>query len=129
MNLLAFKDRLKTLRTERGLTQEDLANALGLPSSTIRRYESSDEGMPKHERLQLIADFFKCTVDYLLERTDERYQENEKESDYALPESVYDHVIKEAEDKYGVNLRNDPVVNATLRELILNLAKSMKDKQ
>lgn len=123
---VAFKDRLKLLRNERGITQEDLAQALELPSSTIRRYESSDEGMPKQERLQLIASYFNCSVDYLLERTDEKSAENKKESNLSLPESVYEHVIKEAEAKYGVNLRDDPVVNATLRELILGIAKSKK---
>lgn len=127
MNVMAFKDRLKALRNERGITQDDLAQALGVPSSTIRRYESSEEGMPKHERLQIIADFFNCSTDYLLERTDERSSENQKESEFSLPESVYEHVIKEAEEKYGVNLRNDPVANATLRELLLSIAKSKKD--
>lgn len=126
---VAFKDRLKSLRSERGITQEDLAQALGLPSSTIRRYESSEEGMPKNERLQMLANFFNCSVDYLLERTNEKQSENEKESDYSLPESTYEHVIREAEAKYGVNLRDDPVVNATLRELILNLAKMRKENQ
>lgn len=128
MVYMAFKDRLKSLRNERGITQEDLANALDLPASTIRRYESSDEGMPKSERINLIANYFDCTVDYLLERTNERKPDNKKENDFSLPESVYEHVIKEAEAKYGVNLRNDPVVNATLRELILGIAKS-KPKQ
>lgn len=123
---MAFKDRLKSLRNERGITQEDLATALDMPASTIRRYESSDEGMPKNDRIQLIANYFDCTVDYLLERTDERHNENKKENEFSLPESVYEHVIKEAEEKYGVNLRDDPVVNATLRELILGIAKSKK---
>lgn len=67
---MAFKDRLKLLRNERGMTQEELANVLGLPASTIRRYESSEESIPKNERLQLIADYFDCTIDYLLERTE-----------------------------------------------------------
>lgn len=49
----------------------------------------------------------------------------QKESEFTLPESEYERVIKEAEKKYGANLRDDPVVNATLRELILGIAKSM----
>lgn len=54
---------------------------------------------------------------------------NDKESVFTLPESEYDRVIKEAEAKYGVNLRNDPVVNATVRELILGIAKTLKKNQ
>lgn len=49
---------------------------------------------------------------------------NKKENDFSLPESEYERVIREAEARYGVNLRDDPVVNATLRELILGIAKS-----
>ncbi|MOA35525.1 hypothetical protein D3C78_1569810 [compost metagenome] len=55
--------------------------------------------------------------------------ENKEESEYTLPESEYERVIKEAEAHYGVNLRDDPVVNATLRELILGIAKSLTDKK
>ena len=65
---MAFKDRLKELRINKGLTQDDLAARLDIPSSTVRRYETDDSSMPKHERLEKIADFFGCTVDYLLGR-------------------------------------------------------------
>lgn len=68
---MPFKDRLKELRISRGLTQDDLASRLDIPSSTVRRYETDEKSMPKHERLEKIADFFGCTVDYLLGRNDE----------------------------------------------------------
>lgn len=126
---LAFKDRLKSLRSERGITQEDLAHALNVPASTIRRYESADGGMPKHERIQMLANYFGCSVDYLLERSEERFPSSKTNSVNSLPESVYDKVIKEAEGHYGVNLRDDPVVNTALRELILSLAKMKKGNQ
>lgn len=127
MIILAFRDRLKALRNEKGITQEDLAQALGMPASTIRRYETHDGGMPKHERIQMIANYFNCTVDYLLERSNERFPSYKKKGD--LPESVYEQVIKEAEIHYGVSLRDDPVVNSAVRELILSLAKMKKGSQ
>lgn len=126
---MPFKDRLKLLRKEKGITQERLAEDLEVPSSTIRRYESSDDGTPKRDRLQLIANYFNCSIDYLLERTNERNPEDTKEYDYVLPESEYERVIREAELHYGVNLREDPVVNATMRELILGVAKSQQQKK
>lgn len=67
---MIFNERLKSLRTEKGITQEELANRLNLPQSTIRRYESGNTSLPKHERLKLLADFFNCSVDYLLGRSD-----------------------------------------------------------
>lgn len=124
---LAFKDRLKLLRSERGITQEDLAQALDVPASTIRRYESSDEGMPKHERIQKIANYFGCTMDYLLERSEERFPSNKKESDYSLPKSVIDRIIKETEAEYKVTLRDDPLVENMVREVLRSLAHSLAE--
>lgn len=35
-----FKDRLKELRKTKNLSQDQLAEALDIPSSSLRRYES-----------------------------------------------------------------------------------------
>ncbi|MNW61722.1 hypothetical protein D3C74_398030 [compost metagenome] len=48
-------------------------------------------------------------------------------NEYNLSESETDRVIREAEEHYGVNLRDDPDVNSALRELIHTLAR-MKSK-
>lgn len=69
--IMGFKDRLKELRSKKGITQEVLASALEIPESTIRRYESSDDNTPRRERLEKIADYFGVSVDYLLGRTDD----------------------------------------------------------
>lgn len=65
-----FKDILRGLRKHRGLTQEQLASVLDVPESTIRRYEVMP-GTPKRERLELIADYFNVSVDYLIGRHEE----------------------------------------------------------
>lgn len=70
-DIMGFKDRLKDLRAKKGITQEVLALDLGIPESTVRRYESSDENTPRRERLEKIADYFGVSVDYLLGRTDD----------------------------------------------------------
>lgn len=64
-----FKQRLKVLRTNRGLSQEQLSKALEVPASSIRRYETTGE-LPKRERLELIADYFVVSIDFLLGRTE-----------------------------------------------------------
>ncbi|MGG3884298.1 helix-turn-helix domain-containing protein [Brevibacillus panacihumi] len=69
--LMGFKERLKELRTKKGITQEVLASHLDIPESTVRRYESSDDSTPRRERLEKIADFFNVKIDYLLGRTDD----------------------------------------------------------
>lgn len=69
---MRFKERLKELRSEFGLTQEQLADKLDIPASSIRRLESEGDSLPRKERLGMIADYFKCSVDYLVGRTNDR---------------------------------------------------------
>ncbi|MEC0269373.1 helix-turn-helix transcriptional regulator [Paenibacillus anseongense] len=62
---------MKRLRNEKGITQEQLANALDIPESTIRRLETAGN-MPRRERINQIADYFGVSVDFLHGRTAEK---------------------------------------------------------
>ncbi len=59
--------KLKELRKSYGLTQEKLADALGISRVNYTRYET-DKARPDYETLILLADFFDVTTDYLLGR-------------------------------------------------------------
>lgn len=61
--------RIKKLRKEKDITQEDFGNYLNLRKSTISQYESGTSN-PDYATLLKIADFFGVSVDYLLGRTD-----------------------------------------------------------
>jgi len=64
--------RLRGLREEKGLTQKELAQALGLNSkSTITNYEQNSRD-PDYETLIKIAKYFGVSVDFLLGQTDQR---------------------------------------------------------
>ena len=66
-----FGEMLKKLRTEKGLSQEDLALIIGVSKSTIGMYETSNR-MPKADTtLKKIAQFFNVTIDYLVGLSDE----------------------------------------------------------
>lgn len=60
-----FAERLRDLRTQKGLSQVGLAKQLGLSNSTISMYERG-EREPDFETLDLIGDFFNVDVNYLL---------------------------------------------------------------
>lgn len=64
-----FKDKLKQLRTERNLTQADVANALGVSSATIGNYEQGTREPKNHEMWQKIADYFNVSVDELMDKS------------------------------------------------------------
>jgi len=61
--------RLKELRKNYNMTQEDLAKYLGVGRPTIVGYETKGK-QPSFEILDKIANLFNVSVDYLLGRTD-----------------------------------------------------------
>ncbi|WP_138755119.1 helix-turn-helix domain-containing protein [Paenibacillus sinopodophylli] len=59
--------RIKQLRTERGLTQQDVATQLEMGRSNLGHIEN-DRVTPTSEDLQKLADILHTTTDYLLGR-------------------------------------------------------------
>ena len=59
---------LKMLRNEMNMSQQELADALGISKSSINMYERG-ERQPNFETLETIADYFNVDIDYLLGRT------------------------------------------------------------
>ena len=66
---MTFGEKLKKLRTEAHLTQDELAEKLFVSRTAISKWES-DRGYPNIESLKELAKFFSVTVDHLLS-TDE----------------------------------------------------------
>ena len=64
-----FKDVLKKLRKDARLSQNQLAEKLGLAPSTIGNYEQGTR-IPDYETLELIADFFNVNMDVLFNRNE-----------------------------------------------------------
>lgn len=64
-----FAIRLKKLRTERQLTQDELAPELGISRSTLGMYETGKRE-PDFETLETIADFFNVDMNYLIGYSD-----------------------------------------------------------
>lgn len=60
-----FADRLKLLRIENNLSQNQLAKTLKIAQSRISEWEAGFS-MPSAENLIILAKYFKCSVDYLL---------------------------------------------------------------
>lgn len=64
-----FSERFKQLRTERGLSQQDMANQLGFTKSRVNMYERG-EREPGFDALETIADYFNVDMDFLLGKSD-----------------------------------------------------------
>ena len=64
-----FQYRLVYLRKSFNLTQSDLGKILSMTQRSISRFETG-ETFPDEKTLNLIADNFNVSTDYLLGRTD-----------------------------------------------------------
>lgn len=61
-----FGEKLKDLRTSQKLTQQQLADRIGVAKSVVSYYESGDR-YPSYDVLIKIARVFHTTTDYLLD--------------------------------------------------------------
>lgn len=60
-------EHLKTARKKSGLTQQEVANAIGVVQSAYKNYEQGNRE-PKGYTIVKLADLFGVTTDYLLGR-------------------------------------------------------------
>lgn len=88
-----FSERLRLLMKEKGIKQKDLAEAIGVNTSTVSMYVSGNR-MPSLNKLNEIASFLGCRVQYLLGFEDHRCEENicEEASENVTEE---EHIYKE----------------------------------
>lgn len=70
MNVEHYR-RIRDLREDHDLTQAQVGKAINVPQRTYAYYESGQRMVPPHV-LCALADFYHVSVDYLLERTDQK---------------------------------------------------------
>lgn len=71
------KNNIEKLRRQKRLTQEQLADIIGIGRDTMGRYEAEITDM-KVSTLIVLADYFNVTTDYVLGRTDKQFIDKTK---------------------------------------------------
>lgn len=64
-NLINIGYRIRVLREEKGVTQDEVAEYMSTPRSTIAKWENGAQNL-KSEAIVRLARYFKCSTDYLL---------------------------------------------------------------
>lgn len=64
-------ERLKDLREDKDLYQKEIAKILNISQQQYNKYELGINSIPI-EKLNILADFYKTSVDYIIGRTDKR---------------------------------------------------------
>jgi transcriptional regulator with XRE-family HTH domain len=86
-----FSATLHLLRKEKKVTQEQLAQKLGVSPQAVSKWENGS--YPEGDLLPAIADFFDVSIDYLYGRSD-----RDKSIEQKTFEAVYDSMVKEYEE-------------------------------
>lgn len=62
-------ENLKKIREKRNINQLKLAMDIGITQESVSKYET-DNAFPSKDILIKLANYFNCSIDYLLDRTD-----------------------------------------------------------
>lgn len=81
-----FSEKLKEIRKNEGLSQEQLAEKIGVSRQAITKWETG-KGLPDIENMVIIAEIFKTTLDELLK---DSAAKQEKKTPVFVSETIYD---------------------------------------
>lgn len=124
-DIMGFSNRLETLRKSINLSQEELAKILNINRTSIVHYENSNSGrIPRPDTLEQIADFFGVSIDYLLDRTDDKEVTIEEEG---FISDTDDLSLTELQKKYQITVDGEPASDEEL-EAAIEFIRSLREK-
>lgn len=92
-NIISVNERLADLRSEKHLKQSELAEAIGLPTTTYSDYEQEGNPVP-HEVIISLARYYNVSTDYLLVLTENRDPGNMDLKSLRLSDSAIEFIQK-----------------------------------
>ena len=91
---LTLQEKLRDLRDERKLKLADLAEATGIPVSTLQRIESDEDIRVGYQGVKTLAKFYSVSADYLFGLTNNRTFHNVAIDDLCLTDAAVE-VLKD----------------------------------
>jgi len=85
---LTLQEKLRDLRAERKLKLQEVADATGIPLTTIQRIESSEDIRVGYQDVATLAKFYDVSMDYLFGVTDNRQHRNVEIDALSLSDSA-----------------------------------------
>ena len=118
-----FEERLYQLRRERGISQEELANTVGVSRQAVQKWESG-ASQPNMDNLVAISEYFGVTLDYLLKGDEANWAEPEFQPEMG-EQAVYLPLNLRYEYKSSVTLFGLPLVHINVGRFGLHRAKGI----
>ena len=128
-------NRLKELRQEKKLTQQELANEIGVTKRTYIYWEKGERQI-KPEKAQQLADYFKVSVGYLLGYSDVRFELEQIEkaiknrlidSESTINKDVFENTLKIVERARFLDLDLDTITSLYFYNCEISKVKTLND--
>lgn len=84
---MTIADRIQSLRKSKGMSQEELADAVGVSRQAVSKWES-EQATPDLDKVVIMSEVFEVTTDYLLKGI-----EPAKDNDHKTMADVIDQKI------------------------------------
>ena len=100
---MSIADRILTLRKSKGMSQEQLAEAVGVSRQAVSKWES-EQASPDPEKIITLSEVFGVTTDYLLkgvepEKEEAKTEEKKTEDTHMTVGDVLDQKILTEQNK------------------------------
>ncbi len=114
-----FNEKLKEIRKQNNLSQEDLANQLNVSRQAITKWETA-QGLPDMENLKNISKFFHISLDELLQEEAIQVSNQIIEEEKYVYEAIYEYDIDSIKDiEINVSLINNVKILTNDKDNIL----------
>ena len=134
MNMRLFAERLKTIRLQRNISVDELAEAIHVNRSTINRYESGGFKSIKEDKLDAIANYLSINKEYLTGNTDEKHtvtslKQLSKKQNIEMKSVIV--LNKEILQQKNITLDGEPISDSNIEYLIdaMEIAMEMLRKR
>lgn len=77
---MSIADRIQSLRKEKGISQEELAEQVGVSRQAVSKWES-EQSSPEVDKIILLSEYFGVTTDFLLKGKETVRREEKKKLD------------------------------------------------
>lgn len=125
LHFTSFGERLRELRKEKGLSQDEFAKMLGTSKQILSRYELGQRS-PKIEQVSKYAEKLKVSVDYLLGDTESEAVYGEMCGD--LQGKPFYEIFKEITVEMGLNISDIVrITGLTDKQVRTIIIRRMKD--
>ena len=97
--MVKIADRIKQLRKKKGVSQSQLAEAIGVKNNTVSTWERGTR-KPDFDALQLLSNYFEVSFEYLLGSSDEeetRFKPSQEDLDFYALSAKADEIKESTE--------------------------------